>query len=52
VKTAALLAGFVLLRRRLPTVRPDRLPPAAWLGALPLVLLQVLVVSVVAVGRS
>ncbi len=52
VKTSALLAGLVLLRRRLPTLRPDRLPPVAWLGALPLVLLQVLVVSVVVVVRS
>ena len=52
VKTAALLAGFVLLRRQLPTIRPDRLATAAWLGALPLVLLQVLVVSVVVVVRS
>lgn len=52
VKTAALLAGFVLLRRHLPTLRPDRLPAAAWLVVLPLVLLQLLVVSVVVVERS
>ena len=52
VKTAALLVVFVLVRRRLPAIRPDRLPPAAWLGALPLVLAQVLVVSVVVVGRG
>lgn len=51
-KTAVLLAGFVLLRRRLPTLRPDRIPAAAWLVALPLVLVQLLVVSVVVVGRG
>lgn len=52
VKTAVLLAALVLLRPRLPVLRPERIPAAAWLGALPLVLLQVLVVSVVAVGRG
>lgn len=52
VKTAALVAVFVLLRRRLPTVRPERFVEVAWLVVLPLVLLQVLVVSIVVVGRS
>jgi NADH-quinone oxidoreductase subunit H len=52
VKTAALLAIFVLLRRRVPTVRPERLIEVAWLVVLPLVLLQVLVVSIIVVGRS
>jgi NADH-quinone oxidoreductase subunit H len=52
VKTAALLAAFVLLRRHLPALRPDRIPTVAWLGVLPLVLSQLLVVSVVVVGRS
>jgi NADH-quinone oxidoreductase subunit H len=52
VKTAALLVVFVLLRRRLPALRPERIQSAAWLGALPLVLLQVLVVSIVVAGRS
>jgi NADH-quinone oxidoreductase subunit H len=51
-KTAALLAAFVLLRRRVPALRPERIQAAAWLGALPLVLLQVLVVSVVVAGRG
>jgi NADH-quinone oxidoreductase subunit H len=51
-KTAALLAVFVLLRRRVPTVRPERFIEVAWLVVLPLVLLQVLVVSLVVVGRS
>ncbi|RBY78500.1 NADH-quinone oxidoreductase subunit H [Blastococcus sp. TF02-09] len=52
VKTAAVLALLVLLRRRLPTVRPERLVTPAWLVVLPLVLLQLLVVSVVVVGRG
>ncbi|MCV2488415.1 NADH-quinone oxidoreductase subunit H [Geodermatophilus sp. YIM 151500] len=52
LKTAVLLAALVALRRRLPALRPERIQAAAWLGALPLVLLQVLVVSVVVVGRS
>jgi NADH-quinone oxidoreductase subunit H len=51
-KTAVLLAAFVLLRRRLPLLRPDRIPAAAWMGVLPLVLVQLLVVSAVVVGRS
>lgn len=52
VKTAVLLTIFVLSRRRLPTVRPERLIEVAWLVVLPLVLVQVLVVSVVVVGRG
>jgi NADH-quinone oxidoreductase subunit H len=52
VKTVALLAVLVWLRRRLPAVRPDRLLPIAWLVALPLVLLQLLVIAVVVVGRG
>lgn len=52
VKTAALLAALILARRRLPALRPERISAAAWLVVLPLVLLQVLVVSVVVVGRS
>ena len=52
VKTLALLAALVLLRRRLPTVRPERLVGAAWLVVLPLTLLQLLVVSVVVVVRG
>jgi NADH-quinone oxidoreductase subunit H len=52
VKTGALLTVLVLLRRRLPALRPDRIPAAAWLVVLPLVLLQVLVVSVIVVGKG
>jgi NADH-quinone oxidoreductase subunit H len=50
VKTAALLAVLVALRRRLPTVRPDRFLEVGWLVLLPAVLLQLLVVSVVVVA--
>jgi len=52
VKTAALLTVLVLLRRQLPTVPPERLIEVAWLVVLPLVLLQVLIVSIVVVARS
>ena len=52
VKTAVLLAVFVVLARRLPVVRPERLAVPAWLVVLPLTLLQLLVVSVVVVVRA
>jgi len=52
VKTALLLAVLVALRRRLPVVRPERLAVPAWLVVLPLVLVQLLVVSVVVVVRG
>ena len=47
VKAAALLAGLVALRRRLPVLRPDRFLELGWLVLLPGVLLQLLVVAVV-----
>ena len=50
VKTALLLAAFVAIRRRLPSVRPDRFVEVGWMVLLPVVLLQVLVVSVVVVA--
>ena len=52
VKTLLLLAALVALRRRLPALRPDRFVEAGWLVLLPAVLLQVLIVSVIAVGRG
>lgn len=52
VKTALLLAVLVAVGRRLPRLRPDRIPGVAWLGALPLVLVQLLVVSIIAVVRG
>lgn len=48
IKTMLLLAAMVAVRRVLPTVRPERLAPIAWMIVLPLVLLQTLVVSIVA----
>ncbi len=52
VKTTALLFVLARVRRSLPTVRPDRLMPFAWVVVLPAVLLQLLVVAVVVVGRG
>jgi NADH-quinone oxidoreductase subunit H len=50
VKALLLLAVLVLLRRRVPAVRPDRFVELGWVVLLPAVLLQVLVVSVVVVA--
>ncbi|SCL56245.1 complex I subunit 1 family protein [Micromonospora chersina] len=52
VKTLALLAVFVWLRRRLPAARPDKFMEAGWIVLLPAVLLQDLIVAVIAAGRS
>lgn len=52
LKTSALLAAFVVVRRRLPTLRPDRFAEVGWLILLPVVLLQVFTVAVVAVERT
>ncbi|GAA2001953.1 NADH-quinone oxidoreductase subunit H [Nakamurella flavida] len=51
VKTAAVLAALVLLRRRLPTLRPDRFLEVGWVVLLPAALVQLLVVAIV-VGTS
>ena len=52
VKTVALLAVLVWLRRRLPAFRPDKFMEVGWMLRLPAVLLQDLVVAVIAVWRS
>jgi NADH-quinone oxidoreductase subunit H len=52
VKTTAVLAAFVWLRRRLPTFRPDLFLEVGWLVLLPAVLLQDLLVAVIAVWRA
>jgi NADH-quinone oxidoreductase subunit H len=52
VKTVALLAILVWLRRRLPAFRPDKFMEVGWMVLLPAVLLQDLLVAVVAVWRS
>ncbi|MFI7523414.1 complex I subunit 1 family protein [Micromonospora globbae] len=52
VKTLALLAAFIWLRRRLPVVRPDLFMEVGWVVLLPAVLLQDLLVAGIALGRS
>lgn len=52
VKTGLVLALLVWWRRRQPVWRADRVMRVAWLVVLPLTLLQVLVVSVLAVARG
>lgn len=52
VKTSAVLALLVWLRRKLPAARPDKLMEVGWLVLLPAALLQMLVVAVVVVVRS
>lgn len=51
VKIAAVLAGLVWLRRRLPTVRMERFAEFAWVVLIPLTILQALVVAVVVLVR-
>ena len=50
VKTLVVSTALVLVGRRLPTLRPDKLLELGWVVVLPLVVLQDLVVSVVAVA--
>lgn len=52
VKTAAVLAALVVLRRHLPAARPDKLMEVGWLVLLPAALLQMLIVAVVVVARG
>ena len=47
VKTIAVLAGILAVRRLFPTVRPDRLAEIAWVIVVPLVLVQLAVVAVI-----
>ncbi len=49
LKTLAVLAVLIGVRRLFPVVRPDRLAEVAWIVVLPAVLVQVLIVSVVVV---
>lgn len=51
-KSLLLLIVLVAVRRRLPTVRPDRLMAMAWTVAMPVVLLQLLVVSIIVMERG
>ncbi len=52
VKTSAVLALLVWLRRKFPAARPDKFMEVGWLVLLPAALLQMLVVSVVVVVRG
>lgn len=49
VKTLLVLGVLIAVRRRLPLIRPDRLAVPAWMIVLPVVLLQILVVSLLSV---
>lgn len=49
VKTAVVSVLLVLVSRRVPTLRPDKLLEVGWVVVLPLVVLQDLVVAVLAV---
>ncbi|MEU0510925.1 MULTISPECIES: complex I subunit 1 family protein [Amycolatopsis] len=51
VKTAAVLAVLVWIRRRVPTVRMERYQEIAWIVLIPLTLVQALVVSLVVLAR-
>lgn len=50
VKAVALITALVVVGRRLPLVRPDKLVEVGWVVLLPLVLAQLLVVSLIVVG--
>ncbi len=52
VKTVVLLVALVLLRRRIPAIRPDLFMELGWLVLLPLALVQDLVVALVVMGRG
>jgi len=49
VKTVVLVAALVVIARRLPAIRPDKLAEVGWVLMVPLVLAQLLVVSLVVV---
>lgn len=51
VKTAAVLAGLIWVRWRLPLVRPDRYVEIAWVVLVPLILAQTLVTSLVVLAE-
>lgn len=52
-KTVVLLWLLVALRRRIPQLRPEQLMAPAWVVGLPLVLVQLLIVSIITItGRG
>ncbi|MDW5327123.1 NADH-quinone oxidoreductase subunit H [Plantactinospora sp. KLBMP9567] len=52
VKTVAVLAVLVYLRRRLPTIRADRYVELAWVVLIPVAVAQALVPALVVLGRG
>src|SRR5262249_37143765 len=52
IKTLAVLAVLVWVRRRVPTIRADRYAELAWVVLIPLTIAQALVVSVVVLARG
>lgn len=52
LKAVAVIVLLVVVRRRVPLLRPDKLLEVGWLVLLPAALLQLLVVSVVVVVRG
>jgi len=51
-KAVLLLGALVWLRRRMPVLRPDKFMELGWVVLLPLVLVQDLIVTIVAVWRA
>lgn len=51
LKTAAVLAFLVRVRRRVPTVRMERYVEPAWVVPTPLAIAQALVVALVVLNR-
>ncbi|MEU8522438.1 NADH-quinone oxidoreductase subunit H [Streptomyces sp. NBC_01216] len=51
IKTAAVLAFLLWVRRRMPTVRTERYVEVAWVVLTPLAVAQALVVALVVLGR-
>jgi len=52
VKTVAVLAALVALRRRVPLLRGERFTPVGWVVLLPAAVAQALLTSVIAVARA
>lgn len=52
IKTLAVLLLLVLVRRRLPVVRPERFAEIGWVVLVPLTLLQVLVTSLIVLAQA
>ena len=52
VKTVAVLLLLVVVRRRLPVVRPERFAEVGWVLLVPLTLLQILVTSLIVLAEA